>query len=138
GEHLEGAALEGVVLDEIGATRRDGGDAVTQALQVYTTGTVEQCATKRGCTSEQSLTEPDAPPVQTSPRPAQDALRFEALAVQSGRKGDVGIQPAGRAGCVVRDVQLDRKSTRLNSSHVKISYAVFCLKKKKKTIENIR
>src|SRR5690606_40028876 len=30
----------------------------------------------------------------------------------------------------------DRKSTRLNSSHVKISYAVFCLKKKKKTIMN--
>src|SRR5690606_40921065 len=28
--------------------------------------------------------------------------------------------------------QEDRKSTRLNSSHVKISYAVFCLKKKKK------
>src|SRR5690606_41735063 len=28
----------------------------------------------------------------------------------------------------------DRKSTRLNSSHVKISYAVFCLKKKKKEI----
>src|SRR5690554_7162036 len=28
-------------------------------------------------------------------------------------------------------VQLDRKSTRLNSSHVRISYAVFCLKKKK-------
>src|SRR5690606_41678783 len=28
----------------------------------------------------------------------------------------------------------DRKSTRLNSSHVKISYAVFCLKKKTKTI----
>src|SRR5690606_41072125 len=29
---------------------------------------------------------------------------------------------------------LDRKSTRLNSSHVKISYAVFCLKKKKQRI----
>src|SRR5690606_41823683 len=29
----------------------------------------------------------------------------------------------------------DRKSTRLNSSHVKISYAVFCLKKKKSTYE---
>src|SRR5690554_541878 len=28
--------------------------------------------------------------------------------------------------------ELDRKSTRLNSSHVRISYAVFCLKKKKK------
>src|SRR5436309_9378194 len=33
-----------------------------------------------------------------------------------------GSRPAGRR---------DRKSTRLNSSHVKISYAVFCLKKKK-------
>src|SRR5690606_41617459 len=31
------------------------------------------------------------------------------------------------------DSAADRKSTRLNSSHVKISYAVFCLKKKKKT-----
>src|SRR5690554_7790313 len=30
--------------------------------------------------------------------------------------------------------QGDRKSTRLNSSHVRISYAVFCLKKKKRTI----
>src|SRR5690349_23325984 len=29
--------------------------------------------------------------------------------------------------------KLDRKSTRLNSSHVEISYAVFCLKKKKKS-----
>src|SRR5690606_41357173 len=31
---------------------------------------------------------------------------------------------------VIPNVQSDRKSTRLNSSHVKISYAVFCLKKK--------
>src|SRR5690349_23123475 len=31
----------------------------------------------------------------------------------------------------------DRKSTRLNSSHVEISYAVFCLKKKKKTLQYI-
>src|SRR5437667_1896711 len=30
------------------------------------------------------------------------------------------------------NVHLDRKSTRLNSSHITISYAVFCLKKKKK------
>src|SRR3712207_8745340 len=29
------------------------------------------------------------------------------------------------------DVEVDRKSTRLNSSHANISYAVFCLKKKK-------
>src|SRR5690606_40655147 len=41
---------------------------------------------------------------------------------------------AGPAARIVGDphVAQDRKSTRLNSSHVKISYAVFCLKKKKK------
>src|SRR3989442_7795403 len=33
-------------------------------------------------------------------------------------------------------VEGDRKSTRLNSSHVRISYAVFCLKKKKAAINN--
>src|SRR3712207_8732743 len=36
----------------------------------------------------------------------------------------------GRAA--LREWLLDRKSTRLNSSHANISYAVFCLKKKKK------
>src|SRR3989442_9196455 len=36
----------------------------------------------------------------------------------------------GHAGAA-RHVREDRKSTRLNSSHVRISYAVFCLKKKK-------
>src|SRR5690606_40007697 len=39
--------------------------------------------------------------------------------------GQVGGGKHGSSG------QSDRKSTRLNSSHVKISYAVFCLKKKK-------
>src|SRR5437868_15534847 len=39
------------------------------------------------------------------------------------------MAPATRAFCVRC---LDRKSTRLNSSHVSISYAVFCLKKKKR------
>src|SRR2546430_8392842 len=34
-----------------------------------------------------------------------------------------------------RDNPKDRKSTRLNSSHSQISYAVFCLKKKKKTTQ---
>src|SRR5438445_3177928 len=33
---------------------------------------------------------------------------------------------------------LDRKSTRLNSSHANISYAVFCLKKKKKNTNNTK
>src|SRR5690606_30585048 len=43
----------------------------------------------------------------------------------------------GNAGARVADGdadRIDRKSTRLNSSHVKISYAVFCLKKKTEDI----
>src|SRR5690606_40797956 len=46
----------------------------------------------------------------------------------SGTKVRAGIGPM-MPGVVF--APLDRKSTRLNSSHVKISYAVFCLKKKK-------
>src|SRR5258707_6381496 len=44
------------------------------------------------------------------------------------------IAPAGEAqgARVARGTEIDRKSTRLNSSHANISYAVFCLKKKKK------
>src|SRR2546429_6103077 len=39
---------------------------------------------------------------------------------------------------VARSVHPDRKSTRLNSSHGYISYAVFCLKKKKENIRAVR
>src|SRR5690554_7069345 len=39
---------------------------------------------------------------------------------------------------ITRFVVKDRKSTRLNSSHVRISYAVFCLKKKNNLLRRIR
>src|SRR2546426_8677819 len=44
----------------------------------------------------------------------------------------VGVGPAGIVPAL--GVDGDRKSTRLNSSHLVISYAVFCLKKKKSTL----
>src|SRR3712207_6878206 len=47
----------------------------------------------------------------------------------SGPK-DTAVPTASRILCDLHAV-LDRKSTRLNSSHANISYAVFCLKKKK-------
>src|SRR3970282_2693193 len=54
-----------------------------------------------------------------------------------------GSGPPGRRRGVRSDLRplprVDRKSTRLNSSHITISYAVFCLQKKKQHItENIR
>src|SRR5215469_15391954 len=42
------------------------------------------------------------------------------------------VPPVFIVGELENKIRPDRKSTRLNSSHVEISYAVFCLKKKKK------
>src|SRR2546426_8153227 len=42
------------------------------------------------------------------------------------------LSPRGSSSRPPRGERSDRKSTRLNSSHLVISYAVFCLKKKKK------
>src|SRR3712207_8408842 len=69
-----------------------------------------------------------------------DAAGLSLFAVTGATKAlALGLGPApavllgaitGVGGGTLRDV-LDRKSTRLNSSHANISYAVFCLKKKK-------
>src|SRR5688572_31665920 len=77
-----------------------------------------------------------------------DALPISVLAARAGVPGSGTVEPAagvGRRGprlhrTALRDDRRlrrpgdrarDRKSTRLNSSHSQISYAVFCLKKKK-------
>src|SRR5436309_10844397 len=59
--------------------------------------------------------------------PGKEATR----ASRSGTPSLPGTYPPGTVGRRPGSCT-DRKSTRLNSSHVKISYAVFCLKKKKK------
>src|SRR3712207_7364514 len=52
--------------------------------------------------------------------------------VEEARRGNLeGDDNLGRAGRSHGVDEGDRKSTRLNSSHANISYAVFCLKKKK-------
>src|SRR5690606_39701565 len=70
-------------------------------------------------------------------RAATAALEPEALerhAASHDELLDAIVGGDAETGCaeMTRHIELDRKSTRLNSSHVKISYAVFCLKKKKK------
>src|SRR5438874_12589012 len=59
----------------------------------------------------------------------------DALPISQGIAGEgKGVHTSARSGerAAARVAVGDRKSTRLNSSHVEISYAVFCLKKKKK------
>src|SRR5688572_31029621 len=57
------------------------------------------------------------------------ALRRRGSVPHLGRRR-TRVAGAVAAGVVVRVLPVDRKSTRLNSSHSQISYAVFCLKKK--------
>src|SRR5438034_2816034 len=75
------------------------------------------------------------------------SFRSGATIHSTGRTANHALHP--RTLCLSRlgyqhepDTSRDRKSTRLNSSHTVISYAVFCLKKKKKKTkkrcENIR
>src|SRR5258708_15778837 len=61
---------------------------------------------------------------------AEVEARIHSIFAQYGKR----LSDAQKAVC--RIVQRDRKSTRLNSSHQIISYAVFCLKKKKKKTQD--
>src|SRR2546422_4732312 len=70
-------------------------------------------------------------------RPPRSTL-FPYTTLFRSRVGHVAeardVDAVGTPRVLLRDrLQRDRKSTRLNSSHGYISYAVFCLKKKKKT-----
>src|SRR5438270_6131311 len=68
-------------------------------------------------------------------RPAHAALVPERGPGARSGAAARGQQSRSRRGQVgIADHEQDRKSTRLNSSHSQISYAVFCLKKKNKTL----
>src|SRR6266496_6251019 len=56
-----------------------------------------------------------------------DLARLSRISPSAFHRNFRAVTPPGQDAA-----RLDRKSTRLNSSHVEISYAVFCLKKKKK------
>src|SRR5690349_22808947 len=61
--------------------------------------------------------------------PYTTLFRSQKIALgETEQARDATREPLGVGG------RVDRKSTRLNSSHVEISYAVFCLKKKKKIL----
>src|ERR1035438_10554854 len=68
-----------------------------------------------------------------------DTLRILAVMINFQEDNDASTFGTGKFGSIYTQnygnkiLDPDRKSTRLNSSHLGISYAVFCLKKKKKT-----
>src|SRR2546426_8501525 len=65
--------------------------------------------------------------------PASRTPLQNRVAIVTGGTGALGQAVTLRFLADGAIVAVDRKSTRLNSSHLVISYAVFCLKKKKKT-----
>src|SRR6266511_5162739 len=70
-------------------------------------------------------------PRDRTPEAVREVVEFEVPGLAEKMRSDTGADFP--AAYLSRQVVGDRKSTRLNSSHVKISYAVFCLKKKKRT-----
>src|SRR5690606_42005181 len=70
----------------------------------------------------------DALPISAGPGGGRVGARWRHLRRGRGEAGRPGLAGGGLAAQL--DPARDRKSTRLNSSHVKNSYAVFCLKKK--------
>src|SRR2546429_7269175 len=72
----------------------------------------------------------DPAPTEISPLPLHDALPISVHATASAAAFEAWLADAIERARRGLDI-VDRKSTRLNSSHGYISYAVFCLKKKK-------
>src|SRR5256885_7161011 len=70
--------------------------------------------------------------------PYTTLFRSAGLALEQRRAGRVDDHEVGLAARLQVAHLADRKSTRLNSSHLVISYAVFCLKKKKTSILTTR
>src|SRR5207249_8297359 len=108
-------------------------------------GLILACAHGRGAGESAAVQRPAPPPPSPSTVTSDEIARQPVVSLDqllAGRIAGVTVTPARGGGISVRisgptsfslsNEPLDRKSTRLNSSHVSISYAVFCLKKKKK------
>src|SRR2546422_8254524 len=69
---------------------------------------------------------------------AAEAVEHTEEAISHGKQGHADVLVKHAETALMHAEETDRKSTRLNSSHGYISYAVFCLKKKKKKTRHTR
>src|SRR2546427_1546422 len=86
-------------------------------------------------------TPPSSNAATTSATSPSASTRSPITSAESGDPANAAQDVSASVGAIrtpltetCRSVRGDRKSTRLNSSHSQISYAVFCLKKKKKQV----
>src|SRR5688572_31807995 len=98
-------------------------DDGTTWVEIASTGTEDEAALLAGFLDAEGI-------------PAQvEDVKFNMAPTDFGTMGDIRVyvpsEHEQRAQELLRQREQDRKSTRLNSSHSQISYAVFCLKKNK-------
>src|SRR5258707_3724810 len=75
----------------------------------------------------------DSPAAMVGIRPGDRVTSFDGAKVWGGLWGFAPINDLAAQSPIGKkvEIEIDRKSTRLNSSHANISYAVFCLKKQR-------
>src|SRR5439155_26619307 len=108
-------------------------DFVDGAASSLSTSTVYFFLNKSATPESYTLSLHDALPISGSGSCPRIGKRRESVVATRARckvSGHHGCRLGGGGSGGVRRGARDRKSTRLNSSHVAISYAVFCLKKK--------
>src|SRR5690625_6604652 len=108
----------------VGATRRD------RPRQALTASSIE-VARRRDSSSDTALTTQRASATEKGRQREFPPPAVEAYAARKAMETKGLLELHASTG--IFQLLLDRKSTRLNSSHVAISYAVFCLKKKETT-----
>src|SRR5690606_28439248 len=124
-------ALSAAIIERWGPTRVLGVDPTAQLLAVAT----DKIADTRFSVAVAGAEELPSRSQEFSAVVAGLVLNFVADKAKAVLEMVRATRPGGRVGLYVWDYagrmqimrHLDRKSTRLNSSHVKISYAVFCL-----------
>src|SRR6266498_1258368 len=104
-------------------------DRLDPTLHMFTTVAPDQAREEAKRIEADISAEREVGPLAGVPTGVKDLLSTKGIRTASGSHAYADFVPDEDDVVVERIKAADRKSTRLNSSHVRISYAVFCLKK---------